>query len=801
MTNSQFRFSTLVAALPLRVIRGGKKAILWLMFAGSLLFAQPGQAEQFDDIAVTPQALTDGATYHGYRETRVALENHSPTKTHQVTLVFPDRPASYGGDTLSRVSRTVMLGPNSESEVPLWQPPLPFSGNNQLRILVDGSVAGALPLPPGQNHAARYYSGSGLGQPATILLSRTLNMDEANRALKNPNGPFSASQAIGPPDSGGRRGAAIPTSWTPDWYVSGTAWLELGYSTPMTVDRVRIYRTTTYGGLLGNIILRDASGKSLATISMSGAASTAYPGAPGAYRGGPRAGIMAGTTSSGIYDEFSVGTSNVGPVKTVHIDFNGMNANNISIDAVELTGPSGNAYAATATASSEGGNGSMTGGGGYNPATRLAPFTTVRSEVAPALWGENWLSYTPYDGIMVTAADLKASPPAATSALWRYVEGGGNLLILGESDVPEPWRSLGRTNLADGWRYEAGLGHCYVSPGPAPGDLKRALADDFTQAVRTAAQFWLALPDEQSANVAFPVVANFQVPVRGTIFVMLAFVLLIGPVNLLVLSRLNRRIWMLWTVPAISLLTCALVFAWNFFREGVAPYSRVAGLTLIDQVNSRATTLGAAALYCPLTPGSGLQYGFDTEVTPLIGQNDNSFRSRSYSSGAQREVDWSQSQHLQRGWITARVPAQFYLRKSETRRERLQLETAGNQLTIVNGLGANIKSLWLADQGGRVFHAGAVDAGQKAALTSMTRNAKTGPDSGPEAFEKKMGFMAQLPLANFDPVDFLRPGSYIAELDRNPFLENGLGATVKPERLRSSAVVYGILETIQGSNR
>jgi len=76
----------------------------------------------------------------------------------------------------------------------------------------------------------------------------------------------------------------------------------------------------------------------------------------------------------------------------------------------------------------------------------------------------------------------------------------------------------------------------------------------------------------------------------------------------------------------------------------------------------------------------------------------------------------------------------------------------------------------------------------------MTRMAKTGSDSGPEAFEKRIGFAVELPSANFDPADFLRPGSYIAELDRNPFLENGLGAKVKPERLRSSAVVYGILE-------
>jgi hypothetical protein len=49
-----------------------------------------GRAEDFGDVAVAPNAIYTGNTYHGYAEIRVALENHSHTRTHAVTLVYPE---------------------------------------------------------------------------------------------------------------------------------------------------------------------------------------------------------------------------------------------------------------------------------------------------------------------------------------------------------------------------------------------------------------------------------------------------------------------------------------------------------------------------------------------------------------------------------------------------------------------------------------------------------------------------------------------------------------------------------------
>ena len=212
-----------------------------------------------------------------------------------------------------------------------------------------------------------------------------------------------------------------------------------------------------------------------------------------------------------------------------------------------------------------------------------------------------------------------------------------------------------------------------------------------------------------------PVVENLKVPTRGIVVVMLAFIIVIGPVNIIVLNRCKRRTWMLWTIPAISFATTLLVFAYSLLREGITPDTRIAGLTVLDQASHRAATIGGTAFYCPLTPSGGLHFDFETEATPLV--------QIGYGSGTSREVDWTQSQHLQRGWVSARVPVHFHLRKSETRRERIQVVNENGKLQIVNGLGAPIKSLWIADADMNFYEAENVAAGQKAGLDPVKTGA------------------------------------------------------------------------------
>ena len=77
--------------------------------------------------------------------------------------------------------------------------------------------------------------------------------------------------------------------------------------------------------------------------------------------------------------------------------------------------------------------------------------------------------------------------------------------------------------------------------------------------------------------------AETTVPVRGLFVLVLLFAVGIGPANLWLLSRYKRRIWLWWNVPAISLLTCLVVFAYSLVSEGITGRGKTASMTLLDE--------------------------------------------------------------------------------------------------------------------------------------------------------------------------------------------------------------------------
>ena len=232
---------------------------------------------------------------------------------------------------------------------------------------------------------------------------------------------------------------------------------------------------------------------------------------------------------------------------------------------------------------------------------------------------------------------------------------------------------------------------------------------------------WKSTPNIRTANTRFPVVDKLQVPVRGLFFIILGFAVLFGPVNMILLARTNRRVWLLWTVPVISVLTCLLVFVYSLLAEGITPSIRLEGFTVLDEPGRRATTLGMAAYYCPLTASEGLHFDPDTELTLCVD------RFGYTGSGAGRDIDWTRDQHLESGWAMARVPAHFIVRKSEVRRERLQtMEKPDGNLSVVNGLGEKIAQLWLADRQGNILEARDIPAGQQVVLEKPAAPARAG---------------------------------------------------------------------------
>ena len=380
--------------------------------------------------------------------------------------------------------------------------------------------------------------------------------------------------------------------------------------------------------------------------------------------------------------------------------------------------------------------------GGFPPSSgrsSSAPYQTIDLGFPVSKWSTSWIGFSRYDGVVVTDDDIRRMPPDVQFALWRYVECGGALFVLGGRELPESWRveeSLKSESPSDApglAAYDVGFGRYIVSPDI---DTKGLDRDQWRLIVRswleTAAPWrWEGIVEK--ANTLFPVVSGLGIPVRGLFFLMLLFAVAIGPVNLIVLSRKKRRIWMLWTTPAISLITCLAVFAYATFAEGWNRHARTDGLTLLDERSQRAITIGWTAFYSGLTPSDGLHFGYESELTPLA---------QSMTTNIARTIDWTHDQHLANGWVTARVPAHFMIRKSEMRRERITVRRGTDaDLRVVNGLGADINQFWLADRDGTVYSATDIPAGVEALLTPFEKESIGGSD---EIFL----FEAWIPLDN-----------------------------------------------------
>ncbi len=407
----------------------------------------------------------------------------------------------------------------------------------------------------------------------------------------------------------------------------------------------------------------------------------------------------------------------------------------------------------------------------------------VRAELPVADWSHNWLAYTRYDGVVVSGDDLERVPSPVRLALTRYVETGGTLLVQGGLDPSvafAPAEGIARS----GGRRDVLFGQCLVT-----GESDAAMGThDFRQSVEATFSTWETMPTPMQAHTRFPVVETLGVPVLGMLVLMLVFVILIGPVNLLVLWRKRRRILLFVTAPAISLVTCGLVFGYAVFSEGFRGRYRTASLTVLDERANRATSIGWTAFYSPLAAGGGLHFSPATELTPQLGAPSGGYYygSRSSSVEGSRTVSWTEDQHLVSDWVRARIPLHLRCRKSESRRERLTLRpSADGPPAVVNGLGAPVRTLVLADADGRVYRAETIDPGAEAALAPTTLT----PQGTTLRGVYRSDWLQGLRQMEQEPQTYLRPGTYVAVLEENPFVETGLRGAVGGN---CRTLVYGI---------
>jgi hypothetical protein len=415
-----------------------------------------------------------------------------------------------------------------------------------------------------------------------------------------------------------------------------------------------------------------------------------------------------------------------------------------------------------------------------------------RSEDAIQVWSHNWLAYSCYDTILLHRDDIAVMPQAVQDALHQYVSVGGTIAITGTHDFPFNWKHSQMYTNNNAHAYASGFGKILAFDKEKTENFSTNSLRLINNMAKTGATPWTHNYYLSHANKIFPIIENINLPTRSLFLILLVFSIFSGPVLLIILARKNRRIWLLWLAPAISLAVCTAITVYSVFSEGTTPTARTESVTILNQHTHQAATIGMLGLYCPLTPGKGLHFTPFTEISLFT---KSSYRER----GTAKTINWTHDQNLARGWVSARVPLFFQIRIPQMRRERLEFARKNGQLSVANFLGAPIKKLWVCDENGNL------------STTPTTINNRAGGDLIADLAQINNAHdhdrIRQIYTSPYWPKEIntlasdyrkiLKPNMYLAILDGDPFLQTGLSGQIHK---KSKSIVIGILAPAKGTH-
>ncbi|MFZ5951826.1 MAG: hypothetical protein ACOYXC_14035 [Candidatus Rifleibacteriota bacterium] len=379
----------------------------------------------------------------------------------------------------------------------------------------------------------------------------------------------------------------------------------------------------------------------------------------------------------------------------------------------------------------------------------------------------SWLGYSQFNSLIFYAESLAQMTPETRIAIFNYVRAGASMMILGNFELPSDFVAIEAKvpeNLHDFRAFSGGFGRILMTQEDALTQVATASGNPFPDlnqdpfaSINSRSRSPLTFTDQEVKTVS----------VQWLMIIIYIFAFVIGPVNVYVLHKLEKKIWVFWTVPVASAICCLFIFAYYWLFESSTLLVKKRALTLLDERNNQAITLGNFAVYSSASRADGFKFSYDTEVRPIMARNY-----RNTDGG--KIINLDDGQNFAEGWIRPKIPRYLHLRTVHLRRERLTIEKGGNdEFQILNGLGARAKRIMVRMADGKLYECSGVKPGDKASLFLSNKMVSNRSSRKPvdlyEMFNSEW-------YDNYDflikePEYYLNSGMYIAVLDGTPFID------------------------------
>jgi hypothetical protein len=408
------------------------------------------------------------------------------------------------------------------------------------------------------------------------------------------------------------------------------------------------------------------------------------------------------------------------------------------------------------------------------PSPGPAPAPPMDFMLAPSRLPENWLGFTSLRAVMLAPPEWSELNEAQKTALLTWTACGGDLFFVDgaiEALFPPgqaPPASPGSTRVYFFGRIHLTTAAAVTAEGlGAAMSRTRTLQDANWSLPANGAGDWGVIG---ARGFRLPIPGIAGVPARAYVLILIAFAVIIGPLNYWLLHRARRQVLFVFTTPLISLIFIGLLGGYVLAGEGLGVRARAVSFTMIDQARKQAVTRASASLYAAgLTPGGGLRFGRE-EAVYAIGRDGQGTR-----EGLM--LDLTAEQRFASGAIDARSPNNLETIAFRTARERLEFKRDGSAIQVLNGLGARLEALVYRDGATIYSLPGPLEPGARAVL-------RTGAAAAAQVIEQGLPLSGRFEhLLQHQPA-----GSYFAVLERSPFWNPGVSDV---EERDSFHVVFG----------